>query len=467
MRTRTEYYPDTISVDVPHITYINYKGVLTTRAPGTYPYFHYIDRTKRLKKMEVASDLAEVDTFSNWNSFEHYTRFSDIPVETKVPLACTNYNPSGGYDTVNSIPVYDLQRRWCTAFGYLNPFNNLGLLYDPKASGFIPELSDISTYKSRALAAMLPGIKAECSAVNSLIELKDFRKLHETLSRLSYVSRRLTDIFRHKTAFGGTWWGRTLRSIAGATGDVTLQKEFNIDPLIDDVLSIRKALSNVHRQVNNLLNGEGQRKRRHYVCDIPWQPIKEDVSAPAVVQKSGFYSAYPPVSSETTLNAAGYVSFRRVVSGTGSFHAEVEYTYYLLDYQKHNAQLLGLLDSLGVNLNPAIIWNALPWSFVVDWVINVSRWLDQFKLRGLEPVTVIHRFLYSTRRTRVITVFTKVNQGMTAFPAFGQQDLRSQTVEETAYKRVNATVTTNDIQSSGISLNEMYLSGALALARLR
>lgn len=45
---------------------------------------------------------------------------------------------------------------------------------------------------------------------------------------------------------------------------------------------------------------------------------------------------------------------------------------------------LWLLNQLGL-LNPAaVVWERAPWSFLVDWVLNVSQWLDQWTdLSGL------------------------------------------------------------------------------------
>jgi len=46
--------------------------------------------------------------------------------------------------------------------------------------------------------------------------------------------------------------------------------------------------------------------------------------------------------------------------------------------------LRGLLDSLGFELNPRIIWDALPFTFVLDWFFGVGSWLDNFKVDALE-----------------------------------------------------------------------------------
>lgn len=56
--------------------------------------------------------------------------------------------------------------------------------------------------------------------------------------------------------------------------------------------------------------------------------------------------------------------------------------------------LRGLLDSLGFELNPSIIWNALPFTFVIDWFFGVGSWLDRFRIDALElPILLVDSYL--------------------------------------------------------------------------
>jgi hypothetical protein len=118
--------------------------------------------------------------------------------------------------------------------------------------------------------------------------------------------------------------------------------------------------------------------------------------------------------------------------------------------------MAALLDVLGVNLNPQIIWNALPWSFVVDWVIRVNKWLDNFKVSNLEPTTYIHQYCWSSKVEREILLSI-------GFPGV----LDVQRITESAYRRQ---VTVPDyvriIELSGLSLKEFSLAAALGLSRL-
>jgi len=53
-------------------------------------------------------------------------------------------------------------------------------------------------------------------------------------------------------------------------------------------------------------------------------------------------------------------------------------------------QVKGFLDSIGFQGNASIIWNAIPYTFVIDWFFGVGRWLNSLRSDNLKiPATVI------------------------------------------------------------------------------
>ncbi len=145
------------------------------------------------------------------------------------------------------------------------------------------------------------------------------------------------------------------------------------------------------------------------------------------------------------------------------FHAQIEYNYNYTQYQVEHARLLGYLDALGVNLNPSIIWNALPWTFVVDWVLSIGQYLDDFKVENMRPQINIRRYLWSVSRGRVITVHRAVRLKLTD----EQFWIPLPTVRQTAYRRQVSGVSSSSILSSGLTLKEVSLGAALVIVRKR
>jgi hypothetical protein len=302
---------------------------------------------------------------------------------------------------------------------------------------------------------MLPGIKPQLSLINSVIELKDFKKLPATV-------RRLRSMLSSLTGSGN----KTLRKILGGSADAYLQKEFNVMPLLSDISGFRKALTNTSKQVKNLLDLEGKPLTRHYYAGLESvYPNKALTPAATTYQPPAEVSSEMPAPGGGTVNKlSGLVKpYREVTYGEARFHAEIQYSYYLTQFQRENSAILGLADSLGVNLNPSIIWNAIPWSFVVDWVFDVSRWLDQFKVRNLEPVTVIHRYLWSTTVDRVTKIDCEINLSCPTLP---KPLVRTSVCREQAYRRDLFPISMSNITTSGFSLKEFTLAGALGLSRM-
>jgi hypothetical protein len=162
---------------------------------------------------------------------------------------------------------------------------------------------------------------------------------------------------------------------------------------------------------------------------------------------------------------------RQVSYDASAFHAEIEYNYNYTQYQTEHARLLGLLDYFGVNLNPQIIWNAIPWSFVVDWVFSVGRFLDRFKVSNMEPKINIRRYLWSIKRKRTVvtTRYTIPIESWWHPPLklSHHRTVPASVVEETAYRRQVGLPGSSLIESSGVSLKEFTLGAALVLSRRR
>jgi hypothetical protein len=412
--------------------------------------FHYTPPFEMESLYEVASDLVLKNTRDSWNKFEHYKRTNWFNTDTTTNGTYLLLASAAYYDRIDCVPCCALYEE--TAFGpRACPTVGLPALLKNDSTGLISSPATLDTLVTQSLRTMLPGIKPQLSLVNSLIELKDFKTLPRTIKRLASMFKS----------------NKTLRRIMGGTADAYLQKEFNVMPLLSDIAGIRRALINTSKQIRNLLNLEGKLLTRHYYCGLeslyPNKAQTPSSTYGSTVKLSGTFIGDPAgLPSGPCLNGV-FKAYRTVTYDKAQFHGEIQYSYYLTQFQRENAAILGLADSLGVNLNPAIIWNAIPWSFVVDWVLDVSRWLDQFKVRNLEPVTVIHRYMWSTTVNRLTKIDVESNLGITTLP---KPLVRASYCRESAYKRDSYPIGLGHITTSGFSLKEFTLAGALRVSRV-
>jgi hypothetical protein len=295
----------------------------------------------------------------------------------------------------------------------------------------------------------MPSIKEELSLINSVYELKDLKSVRSTLSNIWGFARNI-HIPRNST----------LRRGLRASSDGFLQSQFNLLPMLSDIVGVNRAISRVEAQVNALLTRSLKLQRKHF--RFSWREFDDSDD-----HTDAFYM-FP--SNKVTNRISTHAVTRHTVHESSLFHAMVEYNFSFTQYQREHALMLALLDAFGVNLNPRIIWNAIPWSFVVDWLVGVGRWLDNFKIQNMEPKITIQRYLWSIKRERNIYMYkvsnhyARVYSGHSGYPS----PVLMPVVTETAYRRkVGVPSISSFLTTSGLSSNELALSTALVLARRR
>ncbi len=436
-------------------------------------YSAYSEQSEYYEEMTPNSSKygTKVSGSSEWKSFEHY-RIKRQPRSTALRCFLTAY--------------YDHGSMWRTQFepeiiglqGYTNnscfysaptsmfgepgfPIRDLPLFYQkrPTDNGFVPPPENLEDLERRALSTMMPGIKAGLSSINTLIELKDFKSLPKTvshlgefvdnLSKIPYVNIA-TSIYRQSKI--------TLRQLFRGTASGYLEAKFNVLSFLSDLSALQKVLVTHQHQISELIARLGQVQVRHFSVDLNEFPL-------TFTDQSDIVRFVPPCGSASSI-ATTVVGRRSVSSNPSRFHVEISYNYMLNDFQVANAQLLGLLDSLGVNFNPRIIWNAIPFSFIVDWVVNVGRFLENFSHRNLEPKVNILHYCWSIKRDRSVFVDKTLVDNDNTQPEFGDiQVVPCRTVRETAYRRQTGWPTPSLLSTSGLSATEVSLGAALLITR--
>lgn len=362
-----------------------------------------------------------------------------------------------------------------TLFGAYGQFNSgLGALYVPASDGsFVPPPDQIESLKLRSLRSMLPGIKSELSALNSLYELKDIVSLKRSAQLILSSVKRLLGRYgmRYASAsFNACKRMSTKGLVTKTVADGYLQWMFNLRPLISDITGIYQAVATHERRINDLVNRSGKLQTCRFSCDLKEELLGSD---------TGWSANYnlPEVRSDPNSPfgvAAPRMSVahrRKVVPEVAKFHATMQYNFTFSAFQVEHARLLGFLDMLGINLNPAIIWNALPWSFIVDWVFGIGRFLDSMKISNMEPKINVLQYCWSVKRSRKIYVTSRIcskiynsDWGDEMSPLV---HYTHPVVCETAYRREAGLPSVSSFTTSGLSLTELSLGAALLITRRR
>jgi hypothetical protein len=199
--------------------------------------------------------------------------------------------------------------------------------------------ADGQGYANDAFYALKPDL-TQLSVPNFLLELDDVPRLFQVWkSNLSL-----------------------LKNLANAR----LNWSFGWKPLVGDLEAIRRVLRSVLQQT------------------IEWNN-----KAGTLIRKSHQFAPLDAVQSGNFSYGAGYS-----VDWTGHATARVSAyqrykTLQIADMVAAERVLRSLLDSLGFELNPRILWDALPFSFVLDWFFDVGSWIQRFKVDTLELPIVL------------------------------------------------------------------------------
>lgn len=308
-----------------------------------------------------------------------------------------------------------------------------GLTVPPFTTAWTPSWE--SAYAGQALVSMWPSVNASTSIPNFLYELKDLKGLQRSCLRiLRLVNPRGCANLRDYIAKVSRGWA-----------EFHLSKEFGIKPFVSDLRRIASSLKVARAETRRLSIGEGKVLTSHFT-KVLTDPAK----------LAGEYNWFLASHSCKRLLTVEY--------DKSMYHATMKYHYSLGDFTRRNLDKLVLLDTLGINLNPKIIWDMLPWSFAVDWILGVGTFLDQFKIQAVQPTVVVDDFCHSVKTRRVITRSNQLQWEPTYIektkPAVIYEEIQS------SYKRRRYIPSFySALQLSGLSRREITLSAALALTR--
>jgi hypothetical protein len=200
---------------------------------------------------------------------------------------------------------------------------------------------------------------ANTSLPNFLLELGEWRQMFE--------------VWRSK---------RTLLYNAAAGH---LNYKFGWAPFIGDVRRMGSLLDSFYRRYDDLQRGMLIPHKRYYRTKVP-RTLPDQVDWEGLPHRGSTQYTYA-IAPVYTLS--------------------VTYVYSIPDAPLNLVK--GLLDSLGVRLNPYIVWEAIPYSFVVDWFFRVGDTLNALSPDNMSIDTVILDACHSLKYEVVSTASWGLN----------------------------------------------------------
>lgn len=322
-----------------------------------------------------------------------------------------------------------------------------------KTPTIVPQWDALAT---EALATMLPSMNTDNSLLNFLVELKDFKSLKGALMQRN---RGLFDYWLSvvKAAFGQRDFDKPLARVA----KYHLSVEFAWRPLIRDITDMWKDLTSLDARLQEIIRRADTPQQRYFGKDLA---EAETETNPYLSAALGLKGGQPLGSYLTCLGKSRV----RVIDAVPRYHATVRYRYPLPPVLRTEAgRLRALLDTLGINGNPATIWNAIPFSFVVDWFVNIGGFLKGIRYDNIPIESEILDFCHSVKVQRR----TVYEQQMRVWNGYAWVYGPWYSTDECIYSLYDRRRTIPNVYAalltSGLSGREAVLSAALITANVK
>jgi hypothetical protein len=197
-----------------------------------------------------------------------------------------------------------------------------------------------------ACADMKPDLTS-LSVPNFLLEIEDIRKLFQIWKKSLSVARNL----------------------AGAH----LNWEFGWKPMVSDLKNLVAAVTGLEEKLAAFI------KEANCLFTQKKTMMTETLTNSGVATGPGNNYHKTQWNITLTRSATAHICWRPKV---------------IQDLYSLQNSLRTIADALGFELNPSILWDALPFSFVIDWFFDVGSLLERFKIDTMElPIVYVDSYL--------------------------------------------------------------------------
>lgn len=236
-------------------------------------------------------------------------------------------------------------------------------------------------------------------------------------------------------------------------GSNYLNIEFGWKPLVSDLQNAVKAISDTEKTLKQLERDSGKRVRRKFRFHDDVYHSESESASPTAFMFEGI-----PVS---LMGQTGHTTTQRHTHQTWFSGS------YTFDYEPDQLNELSRIATqarllYGLNLNPEVLWNLAPWSWLVDWFLNVGPVLHNLSAFANDGLVLHYGYLmHHSKRSNLYSA-----RGLT-FPKGGDFPFRQ---VETRFdveskRRIRATPYGFGLVFDSFSVRQLAILTALGLTR--
>lgn len=180
---------------------------------------------------------------------------------------------------------------------------------------------------------------------------------------------------------------REIKDIA----DWWLATNFGWKPLLSDIKKMYKAYNLLNQRLEFLISNNGKPIRSRATLYEAADPKWYFYDTTNMGLNLNTWVQWPGRSARTS-------SWRHRVTRTRSqkIWASGSFVMYLKDVNLPATRNLLAVDLLGLRPTPAVIWNSLPWTWLIDWFTNVGDILDNITASQTERCVAQYLYIMGT-----------------------------------------------------------------------
>lgn len=191
----------------------------------------------------------------------------------------------------------------------------------------------------------------------------------------------------------------TIRELFQQGGSEYLNIAFGWTPLVKDVIALAKAASQSRRIVEQFERDISRSIRRRYQF-----PVKSSVTSGRTEADSRYaFVSNTPIGGITTSYVSPWSTISQVTeenkTTTKSWFSG-EFRWFFPDFAEGLKFFTDIEQKanvlLGTRLDPEVLWNLQPWSWLTDWFLNSGSFLHNVSAFGIDGLVMPYGYLMQT-----------------------------------------------------------------------
>lgn len=177
-------------------------------------------------------------------------------------------------------------------------------------------------------------------------------------------------------------------------GHEYLNIEFGWRPFVKDLQDVYRLMKNIDKRMAQIVRDNGRNVRRKTV-------LKDTTSTVIDNQGSGNQALLTCWGRPPATLSPGWTDYRRTTTTKERVWYAAAYRYYIPDTSSWQWNARARLALFGSLPTPGLLWDVLPWSWLVDWFSNVGDVIHNADTNAVDNLVALYSFVM--RETNVET----------------------------------------------------------------